>query len=61
MQTWKENKNDEGFKEKTEVVGLRNRNANMARSNQLGWVYRCMLGLQNVDRRKERRQVARGF
>lgn len=22
MKTWKENKNDEGFKEKTEVVGL---------------------------------------
>lgn len=45
MKTWKENKNDEGFKEKTEEIGLGNWNANMARSNQIGWVYMCMLGL----------------
>lgn len=61
MKTQKENKNDEGFKEKTEVAGLGNWSADMAGSNQIGWVYVCILGLQNVDRRKERRQVAGEF
>lgn len=44
MKTWKENKNDEGFKEKTDVIGLRDSYANMPRSNQIGWVYLCVLG-----------------
>jgi hypothetical protein len=40
MKPRKENKNEEGFIEKTLVVELTSRNANMPRSSWIGWV--CM-------------------
>jgi hypothetical protein len=36
--------NDEGFIEKMREEGLRNQNAEMLRSNQIGCVHMCMLG-----------------
>lgn len=56
MKAWKENKNDEGFVEKTEVVELKNRHADMPRSNQIWGIY-VHVGVRRVwtGERKEGR------
>lgn len=51
--TRKENKNDEGFIEKTQVVELNNRNANMPRSNWLGVYVNVGMGRVSTEEMKE--------